>query len=168
MMESICVSYRLGPSDLVRAVEAHHGRRFGAVTLIGWAVSFAALGLVLHRDDAASSLVLGAFALAGLVGLGALGCPALAAWRWYRHRRIFAPTRVTVGAEGIDVQGGAASGRHAWSRIDCYAVLPQLFILYRGADFVLVPKRAFESAGELEGFREALRLKLGDPSLVRG
>jgi len=168
-MEAICLSYRLGPSDIVRAVEVHHRHRVGAITLLGWAVSLAALGFVLEREGAATVWVWAVFVLSGLAGLAALGCPVSAARRWYRQRRLFAPTRLTVGAEGIRVQGGAGSGEHAWSRFDRYAVLPQLFMLYRGPeDFVLVPKRAFASIADLERFRGALRQKLGDPFPARG
>jgi hypothetical protein len=168
-MEAICLSYRLGPSDIVRAVEVHHRHRVGAMTRLGWAVSLAAVGFVLEREGVAIGWIWAAFLVSGLAALAALGCPAAAAWRWHRQRRLFAPTRLTVGAEGIHVQGGAGSGEHTWSRFDRYAVLPQLFMLYRGPeDFVLVPKRAFASIADLERFKGALRQKLGDPFPARG
>jgi hypothetical protein len=165
-MEGICLRYRLGPSDIVRAVEVHQRRRFGATTLLAWAVSLAALGVVLERDAAPAALVWACYLLSGLAALAGLGCPLAAAWRWHRQRRLFAPTRLTVGAQGISVQGGPASGEHAWSGFERYAVLPQLFMLYRGPEeFVLVPKRAFGSVADLERFRSALRQKLGAPFL---
>lgn len=160
---TISLSYRLGLSDLVRALRFHDGRPC-ALTMFGWAVTLAVLGILLERGHSAAWVVSGAFALASVVAVVAIAWPLCTAWRWHKRHGAFAATEMTVREQGIQFRGGMDDGEVAWSQFERYAIRPQLFLLYRSPkEFLMVPSRAFKTGAELARFKSVLQTHLGDP-----
>jgi len=157
----IHLRYRLGPSDVVRALELHTACP-GLLAVMGWAVSAGAFALVVHRNEGETWMVHSLAGLAALLAVLVIAVPAYAAWHWHRARGFFSPHDLVADDEGVRLAGGCESGRLPWAAIRRWRESPQQFLLYEGpAEFVVVPKHAFGSAAELSDFKSTLEAHLG-------
>jgi hypothetical protein len=157
----IRLRYRLGPSDVVRALELHTACP-GLIGLLGWAVSAAAIALVAYRNDVPTCVVQALLGLAGVLAALVVAVPACAAWHWHRARGFFAPHELTADQEGVEVAGRHGRSRLRWSAIRAWRESSQQFLLYQTrAEFVVVPKHAFASMAELSAFKDTLGSHLG-------
>ena len=162
-MTGIHLSYRLGPSDVVRALEFHR-RRPGVLNMMSWGFTAAVLAVLLQREEGPEWMVWTLLILAVVLAVAAVAWPTVDAWWLHRRRRIFAPTEVRLGDDGLELRVGSTREVLPWSRFVRYATLSQLFMLYWSeAEFVVVPKRAFTSVAEIGAFEGALRARLGPP-----
>jgi len=106
--DPIQLRYRLGPSDVVRALELHTACP-ALIAVMSWAVTAAALGLVVQRNDGSPWLAHGLIGLAAVLGLAVVMVPACAGWHWHRARGFFAPHELKADDRGVDIAGGRGS-----------------------------------------------------------
>jgi hypothetical protein len=157
----IRLRYRLGPSDVVRALELRTACP-GLIAVLGWAVSAGALALVAERNGSHDWVVLGLLCLGAGLAMLVVAVPACAAWRWHRACGFFAPHELTLDEGGVDLARGSCSAKLGWSSIHCWRESSQQFLLYQSrAGFLVVPKHAFASAAELSAFKQTLESHLG-------
>lgn len=165
-LDPIRLRYRLGPSDVVRAFQLHTACP-GLIAVMSWAVTAAAAALVVHREGGSAWLVQGLIGIAALLGFVVVMAPACAAWHWHRARGFFAPHELCADDRGVEVAGGRRSARLPWTAIARWRESPQQFLLYASrTDFVVVPKHAFDSVGELDAFKATLEAHLGPSGLA--
>lgn len=81
---------------------------------------------------------------------------------WELQTQLHRPLRMEFTAQGAVIETPFSQSRHTWEDFPGARETPMLFLLYISpAQFHLVPKRAFASQEDLEGFRIMVRHLLG-------
>jgi hypothetical protein len=144
------LQYCLTPEDLEAAWRGH--RPFFAGEMV--ASAFLALsGLAMLSMDAGSP-----FAWVNTV----VGATLFSRGQWLRHQlqqnwaeAAESPTQVslTVSEDGLTARTSQATTQVDWAAYTDSHELASGFLLYRGATYAFIPRRAFSSGAEVDAFR---------------
>jgi hypothetical protein len=144
------LQYGLTPGDFEAAWRGH--RPFFAGEMV--ASAFLALsGLAMLSMDAASP-----FAWVETV----VGALLVSRGQWLRHQlrqhwaeaaESLTEVHLTVSEDGLTTRTPHATTQVDWAAYTDSHEIPSGFLLYRGATYAFVPRRAFSSQAELDAFR---------------
>ena len=79
---------------------------------------------------------------------------------WRLHVKYGGPEDIALSDESVVFSGANGSGVLPWTRFDHYKETPWHFILWRGSNWMMLPKRAFSSWDELNRCRDLLDHRL--------
>ena len=72
------------------------------------------------------------------------------------HVKYASPQEIALSEQSVTFSGTTGSGILPWTSFDHYKETPWSFILWRGAHWMVLPKRAFQSWDDLSRCRELL------------
>jgi hypothetical protein len=75
-----------------------------------------------------------------------------------KNPHLLGPTRHTIGPTGIEISSANGASTLNWSAIIKATESPEIFLLFPQSNYaMIVPKRCFSSADEVQAYREILR-----------
>jgi len=79
---------------------------------------------------------------------------------WRSERKLLLSRELSLSEEAFLFTGKDGSGSLQWSTYECYKETPWSFIIWRGSNWLMLPKRAFLSANDKDYCRDLLQKHL--------
>jgi hypothetical protein len=134
-------------------------RTLAMCSVVGILLFIVAHSLKNHRPeyaDATRAAALYGFTLLLFLVVSALVVMAFAAWSWRSYAKAPGPQTISFADEALAISGPDGSATLPWATYEHCLESRWHFILWRGEQWLLLPKREFASDDELSRFRGLL------------